>query len=281
MYRYDLKRKTLDFIDSDDCKQNASSCLGMDVSVDAGRLLFCDQERKQAVWFDPQTATFQTETIPTKNRKLLTIQRVKDDLWLAGDRYFCKFDLRTKQAEDLDIFPSGFGNFKRGENGEAILEQDLDQLSEHSFDESLLLDDKVIFVPRKSNMLVVLDTETEKTWGVAIPPETEETLRPGNGRATHSRFIGADRLPDGGVRMFSTQDGAFWDLDGSLTKFHEPEKIDFWKMDFQASEDDHICFEEPSGTTIHRTLETKRASGSAGRRIYEAIMKKMGGHAGG
>ena len=276
VYRYSLQQKTLKAIDQEPCAQSASSCIGMDVSVDDGRLLFCDQERKMAVWFDPQTETFRAEAIPTRNCKLLTIRRVQDALWFSGNRYFCRFDLRTRRTEDLDIFPSGFGNFKLGEHGETLLEQDLDRLSEHPFDESIVCGDKILFVPRKANMAVVLDTAAGKTWGIDIPPETAQTLDLKNGRPTHSRFIGAERLAGGGIRMFSTQEGAFWELKADLTGFRAPETYGFWQMDFREKGNGRICYETPNGFRIAAPSAEEHLLEDVGERIYATVVKEKG-----
>ena len=284
VYRYSLLRRELDVIETADVEQNGKSrFITMDAQVDEGKLLFADMERKMAVWFDPEMETFHTEAIATKNQKLLTIQRINDDLWFSGDRYISRYHLDTKTAEDLDIFPPGFGNFKLGEHGEAILEQDLDHLSEHSFDESMVCDGKIVFVPRKSNMLVVLDPETKEMLGVDIPPETEETLSLANDRATHSRFIGYEKLPDGGILMFSTQDGAFWTLDGSLMHFRTPQKLklDFWDMKSQDDFQSVVCYETSNGIWRQADAGTKKAQGFAGQRILEAVTKKMGRNADG
>ena len=129
-------------------------------------------------------------------------------------------------------------------------------------------------MPRKANMAVVLDTVARKTWGIGIPPETAQTLDLKNGRPTHSRFIGAERLADGGIRMFSTQEGAFWELKADLTGFRAPETYGFWQMDLRGR--GGLLYETRDGIWIAAPSAEGHLLEDVGERIYVTVVKEKG-----
>lgn len=161
------------------------------------------------------------------------------DIWFAGDRgSIVKWNYLTKESTFYDKPPEGFASFNYAKNGEFIPWGPgwVQGISFQYWYESVLLDNKVWFLPLLSNSLLYIDKKSNTLQKYTFENEDEAEGTMYQHRFSKFQFVGV--YENRYIKIYSTKRHFIYSLDVMKLE-HTEEFIDIENVDTSDVEDEY------------------------------------------